>query len=73
MQIPWKTHVQEFLYSKVAAFKPATLLKNQIFHSYFSITLPRFSEHFFLRTAVDGCLRYSEIIISFSNWLISYT
>ena len=32
------------------------LLKNQILHNYFSMTLPKFLEHVFSRTTLNGCL-----------------
>ena len=38
-------------------YKPATLLKKEHLHGYFSRTLPRFSEHPFSRRALNGCFR----------------
>ena len=45
----------------------ATLLKNELLHSYFSRILSRFLEHLFYTTSLNGCFNYTTLLHSFGQ------
>ena len=63
-QYPWKVTVKDFILSKIAILQPAALLKNELFHRYFSkifrnAIITNTFEWLFLRVIVKS---YSNIL-----------
>ena len=54
--------MKEFNFSKFAGLQPATLLKIELLHRYFSFVFTAVVEQLFCRTPTSGCFRRSYLL-----------